>query len=75
MMQIHGLGFTPKKDAYGFRDKKKNKYWVRFIDPDTGEVLADEYEVDSDELSDDSAKWYTPALSADTKALMQISLN
>lgn len=74
-MVINGIGFTPKKDLNGNPDKKRNKLWVRFVDPDTQEVLAKEYEVKPEDLSDDQAVWYTPALPSDTKALMQISLN
>lgn len=35
----------PKRDANGNPDPKKNKAWVRFVDPDTLEPLAPEYEV------------------------------
>lgn len=44
-MVINGIGFTPRKDINGNPDKKRNKYWVRFVDPDSGEVLAPEQEV------------------------------
>jgi hypothetical protein len=40
---INGLGFTPIKDLNGNPDKKKNKLWVRFVDPDSGEALSTEY--------------------------------
>lgn len=69
-MQIKGLGLTPRKDLNGNPDKKKNKLWVRFVDPDTGDVLASEYQVKEEELSDEQATWYTPALPSETKALM-----
>jgi hypothetical protein len=36
---ISGYGFTPKKDREGNVDKKKNKMYVRFVDPDTLEEL------------------------------------
>lgn len=49
--------------------------WVRFVDPNTGEPLAPEYQVKPEDLTDDQAIWYTPALSEGQKALMQISLN
>lgn len=52
-MIINGLGLTPIKDTDGNPDKKRNKVWVRFVDPDTEEVLAKEYEVNPDDLSDD----------------------
>lgn len=39
-MLVNGIGLTPKKDSSGNHDPKKNKVWVRFIDPETGEVLA-----------------------------------
>jgi hypothetical protein len=74
-MIINGLGLTPIKDTDGNPDRKKNKMWVRFVDPDTNEVLAQEYQVKPEDLNDDQAVWYTPALPAGTKALMQISLN
>lgn len=74
-MTINGLGFTPIKDTNGNPDKKKNKMWVRFVDPETGEPLAPEYRVKPEDLSDDQAVWYTPALQEGKKALMQISLN
>jgi hypothetical protein len=74
-MIINGLGFTPRKDVNGNPDPKRNKLWVRFVDPETGEQLAPEYEVPQEDLSDDQVTWYTPALPSDTKALMQISLN
>lgn len=50
----------PVKDPYGNPDKKKNKLWVRFVDPDTKEPLAPEYEVKPEDLTDDSADFYTP---------------
>jgi IPT/TIG domain len=50
---INGLGFTPIKDTNGNPDKKKNKMWVRFVDPETGEPLAKEYQVKPEDLSDD----------------------
>ncbi len=74
-MMINGLGLAPIKDIDGNPDKKKNKAWVRFVDPDTEEVLAAAYEVKPEDLNDDQAIWYTPALPSGTKALMQISLN
>ena len=52
-MIIDGLGFTPRKDLNGNPDKKKNKLWIRFADPDSGEPIAPEYEVNSNDLSDD----------------------
>ena len=39
-MIINGIGFTPRKDANGNADLKKNHMWIRFVDPDTFEVLA-----------------------------------
>lgn len=39
-VKINGFGFTPKRDKNGLKDKKKNKVWVRFVDPDSGEELA-----------------------------------
>jgi hypothetical protein len=49
--------------------------WVRFVDPDTLEPLANETMVNPDDLSDDQAIWYTPAVPPGTKALLQTSLN
>ena len=60
-MIINGLGLTPIKDVDGNPDKKKNKLWVRFVDPDTEEVLAKEYEVNPDDLSDDQAMLFNNA--------------
>ena len=74
-MVISGLGFTPKRDQNGDIDMKRNQMWIRFVDPDTKEELAPRYQVKTEDLSDDTAVWYTPALPAETKALMQISLN
>jgi hypothetical protein len=59
---INGLGLTPIRDENGNPDKKKNKLWVRFVDPVTGEPLASEYRVKPEDLTDDQAIWYTPAL-------------
>ena len=72
---IHGIGFTPRKDDKGLTDMTKNRMWVRFVDPDSKQVLAPPTEVKTEELSDDEAVWYTPALPANTFALMQLSLN
>lgn len=44
--------------------------WVRFVDPNTGEPLAPEYQVKEGDLSDDQVIWYTPALNEGQKALM-----
>lgn len=67
---INGLGFTPKRDINGNPDPKRNKMWVRFVDPDTLEPLANETMVNSDDLNDDQAIWYTPAVPAGAKALL-----
>lgn len=56
-------------------DKNKNKMYVRFVDPDSKEELAPATPVNPEDLSDDEATWSTPPQPADTKALMQISLN
>lgn len=74
-MIISGLGFTPRKDDSGTYDSKRNQMWVRFVDPESYVELAPRYQVKSEDLFDDHAIWYTPALPADTKALMQVSLN
>jgi hypothetical protein len=50
---IKGLGLTPRKDIFGTPDKKKNKLWVRFVDPDTGDELAPEYLVKEEDLTDE----------------------
>lgn len=34
-MTLYGLGLTPIKDLNGNPDKKRNKMWIRFVDPDT----------------------------------------
>jgi hypothetical protein len=44
--------------------------WIRFVDPDSKSSLAPSTEVKTDELSDDEAVWYTPALPANTVGLM-----
>ena len=49
--------------------------FIRFVDPNTMEEMSPPTEVKSDELNDDEAYWYTPALPTDSKPLMQISLN
>lgn len=52
-MVINGLGLTPIKDQSGNPDKNKNKMWVRFVDPDSGAVLAPAYQVKPEDLNDD----------------------
>lgn len=37
---INGLGFMPIKDENGHPDRKRNKFYARFVDPDTGEELS-----------------------------------
>ena len=49
--------------------------WIRFVDPDSGAELCQEQQVRPEDLLDDEALWITPPMAADTKALMQISLN
>lgn len=74
-IQLNGFGFTPRKDKDGNVDKNKNKMYIRFVDPSTNEELYPATLVNQDELADDQAIWRTPPLPANTKALMQISLN
>jgi len=74
-IKIFGQGFMPLKDDQGNPDKDRNRLWVRFVDPSSGEELAPAKEVYADELTEDSAVWRTPALPAGTKALMQLSPN
>lgn len=74
-IKINGFGFTQRKDKWGNYDKKKNKVWVRMVNPDTGEVLSASKEVDADSLSDDEAVWETTSQPPGTKALLQLSLN
>lgn len=66
-MTIAGLGFTPRL--------QNNSMWVRFADPVSQSQLAPPTKVLSEDLTDDSAVWYTPTLPAGTNALLQISLN
>jgi len=33
-MIINGFGYTPRRDDNGNPDKKRNKMWIRFVDPD-----------------------------------------
>jgi hypothetical protein len=47
-LNIDGIGFTPRKGIDGSPDKKKNKMWIRFVDPETGNILSKEQEVPSD---------------------------
>lgn len=56
-MVISGLGFMPRRDEQGNIDLKRNKMWIRFVDPETKEELAPRYQVKSEELLDDSAVW------------------
>ena len=72
-MIINGIGFTPRKDANGNADLKKNHMWIRFVDPDTFEVLAPQ--IKTEDVSEDQIIWSTPPLPANTKALMQLSIN
>jgi hypothetical protein len=65
----------PLKDDNGHPDPTRNKFYARFVDPDTGEELAPSTRVDPNELYDDSAVWKTPNLTSGTTALLQISLN
>lgn len=39
-IKLDGYGFTPKKDKDGNVDKLRNKVYIRFVDPETGEELA-----------------------------------
>lgn len=61
-MIISGLGFTPRI--------KSNNMWIRMVDPENHNELAPAYQVREEDLNDDSAVWFTPALPADTKALL-----
>ena len=74
-VSMHGLGFTPRKDLDGNADKKRNRMWYRFADPDTGAILTESKEIEKDDLTDGLAKFITPAMNANTHVLLQISLN
>lgn len=39
-IKLYGYGFTPKKDKDGNVDRSRNKMYIRFVDPSTGEELA-----------------------------------
>ena len=65
---MSGFGFTPRKDRYGNVDPAKNKMFVRFVDPQSGELLAPA--TFTTDLDDAEAAWLTPPLPADTKALL-----
>lgn len=52
-MIVSGLGFMPRKDHNGNTDLINNKMWVRFVDPETKDVLAPRYQVKPEDLSDD----------------------
>lgn len=69
-MKITGYGFTPIRDKNGNIDMDKNEMYVRFVDPVTFVQLAQPYKVNPNEHSDDEIFWYTPALPANTQALM-----
>jgi hypothetical protein len=60
----------PLKDGNGHPDRKRNRYFARFVDPDTEEELAASTEVQNSDLFEDSAVWNTPALPSGTKALL-----
>lgn len=60
----------PTKDDQNRPAVDKNRMWVRFIDPDTREELAQSTEVLPEHLTDESALWHTPAQPAGTKAIL-----
>jgi len=39
-IKINGIGFTPLKNKDGEVDPIRNKVWVRFVDPETQELIA-----------------------------------
>lgn len=47
----------PRKNKDGEADHDRNKMYVRFVDPDTYEVLSSnsQNQVDDDDLTDDTA--------------------
>lgn len=74
-VNIHGLGFTPRKDLDGNPDKKRNRMWYRLVDPETGNILHDSKEIDKDDLQDSMASYISPPMAPNSKVLLQISLN
>ena len=60
----------PLKDGYGHPDRNRNRFYARFVDPDTEEELYPSTEVLNKDLFEDSALWLTPALASGTKALL-----
>ena len=40
-VKLNALGLTPRRDKDGKKGKDKNKAYVRYVDPDTGEVLSE----------------------------------
>ena len=45
-VKVNALGLTPRKNKNGKKDKDRNKLYVRYIDPDTGEQLGDPQQID-----------------------------
>ena len=74
-IKVNALGLTPRRNKNGKKDKDRNKLYVRYIDPDTGEQLGDPQQIDPEELSDEDASFKTPKFKPNSKVLMQISLN
>jgi len=69
-MKVLGYGFTQRKDKEGKVDKKRNKMFVRFVDPDTKEPLAPTQQVSEEDLNNDDFEFNTPQLPDNTKSLM-----
>lgn len=43
----------PRRDSFGNTDLVKNQMWIRFVDPETKEPLAQRYQVKPEDLTDD----------------------
>jgi hypothetical protein len=59
-INIHGLGFTPRKDLDGNPDKKRNRMWYRLVDPETGNIITESKEIAKEDLSDDLFSYISP---------------
>lgn len=66
-----------KVEGFGFRLRRPHlvdNFWVRFVDTD-GNQLANPSKIAEQDFEFDWFTWKTPAMSASTTAVMQLSLN
>lgn len=69
-IKIKGFGFMPSKDEENKPTIDRNRMWVRFIDPDTREELAQSSEVAPEQLTEETALWHTPPMPPGTRAIL-----